>query len=164
MRWTLAAAFAMAACGSDDPNQLAGTAASVKHRSADTPAVTADDTSASISAQCAQIINKYRAQLGLAPYKEWTSEESCSAGEAKSDATSGTDHGAFTQCGEFAQNECPGYPDPASDNLPECLADMWAEGKGGGHYDNMSSTEYSEVACGIYELSNGSFWAVQNFK
>ncbi|NJK32707.1 MAG: CAP domain-containing protein [Deltaproteobacteria bacterium] len=46
---------------------------------------------------------------------------------------------------------------------------MWAEGPGEdfqkhGHYINMSSTQYTMVACGFYETSEGEFWSVQNFK
>jgi hypothetical protein len=32
-----------------------------------------------------------------------------------------------------------------------------------GHYINMTSTSYSQVACGFYVTSDGSVWIVQNF-
>ena len=47
---------------------------------------------------------------------------------------------------------------------------MWAEGPGTdfsahGHYINMSSTDYTQVACGYYTTSDGkTVWAVQDFK
>jgi hypothetical protein len=46
---------------------------------------------------------------------------------------------------------------------------MWAEGpgpfdQGHGHYDNMSSTQYTAVACGFYTQPDGSVWATQDFK
>jgi hypothetical protein len=41
---------------------------------------------------------------------------------------------------------------------------MWAEGPGGGHYDNMSSDKYQYVACGFYQTANGSWWSVQDFR
>ena len=118
---------------------------------------------------CVDTINQYRATLGLAPYQRWNAEESCADGQAKSDSQSGTAHGAFGQCTENAQNECPGGPGQPSTMIPQCLAMMWAEGPGSdfsahGHYINMSSTQYTKVACGFYTLQDGSVWAVQDFR
>lgn len=76
----------------------------------------------------------------------------------------GRAHGAFGQCGELAQNECPGWAGPPADMIGDCLQLMWDEGPGGGHYDNMASEGYSEAACGFYQLSDGDVWAVQNFR
>ena len=45
-----------------------------------------------------------------------------------------------------------------------CLKAMWAEGPGGGHYDNMSNPSSTVVACGYFVLGDGSVWAVQNFR
>jgi hypothetical protein len=154
-----------AACTTEDPTQLRAGAPGLRHRTNNAPAVKADlPSSASDAEKCVDIINKYRATKGLDPLERWSSQESCADGEAKSDSKSGEAHGAFTTCTEMAQNECPGYPGSVSENLPECLADMWAEGPGGGHYDNMTNEKYTKVACGIYELSNGDFWSVQNFR
>lgn len=118
---------------------------------------------------CVDTINDYRATLDLPPLERWTDAEDCSNQEAKSDSESGMPHGAFGQCGEFAQNECPGWPGPPEQLIVDCLALMWAEGPGEpfsehGHYINMSSTQYTQVACGYYETPDGSWWAVQNFK
>jgi hypothetical protein len=112
---------------------------------------------------CVDAINAYRATLGLAPYARWTQEESCADGQALSDSKTGKAHGAFTQCGEHAQDECPGWPGPADAMIPKCLAAMWAEGPGGGHYENMRG-KYTQVACGFATLPNGSVWAVQDFR
>ena len=117
---------------------------------------------------CVDTINMYRATLGLPPYARWTDAESCSDDEAMSDLQSQTPHGAFGMCGEWAQNECPGWPGPPDQSLPDCLAQMWAEGPGQdfnlhGHYINMSSEMYTRVACGFAEV-NGEFWMVQNFQ
>ncbi len=118
---------------------------------------------------CVDTINNYRKTLGLPPYARFNAEESCADGQAQSDSQSGTAHGAFGQCSDSAQNECPGWPGPPSSMITQCLAMMWAEGPGSdfsahGHYINMSSTQYTQVACGFYTLSNGSVWAVQDFK
>ena len=117
---------------------------------------------------CVDTINMYRATLGLPPLARWTDAEVCSDGEAMSDGASGTPHGAFGQCGEFAQNECPGWPGPPESMITGCLEQMWAEGPGEdfnthGHYINMSSTGYTKVACGFAD-GQGGVWAVQNFQ
>lgn len=117
---------------------------------------------------CVDLINQHRASIGLPPYKRWTSAEACSDGEATSDSQTGTPHGAFGKCGEFAQNECPGWPGAPGDIIGPCLQMMWDEGPGAdfskhGHYINMSSTQYTEVACGFHVTPDGSVWAVQNF-
>ena len=119
-------------------------------------------------ADCIERINTFRATLGLSPYSRWVEAKSCSDDEAKSDAQSGQAHGAFGDCGEFAQNECPGW-DSVNQVVSDCLQDMWDEGPGEdfnahGHYINMSSTEYSRVACGFYTTSDGKVWSVQNFR
>ena len=118
---------------------------------------------------CVDTINSYRAQLGLAPYQRWNAEETCADGQAQSDSQSGTAHGAFGQCTENAQNECPGWPGPPDQMITSCLAMMWGEGPGSdfskhGHYINMSSTSYTQVACGFYVTSDMSVWATQDFK
>lgn len=162
----LAIAVAPLACATEDPTELRS-GAKLKRRTNNAPAVTASKelpTTASEQEKCVDIINQYRATKGLDPLERWENKESCSNDEAASDAKSGQPHGAFTSCTEMAQNECPGYPGSVEENLPECLADMWAEGPGGGHYDNMTNKEYTKVACGIHELSNGDFWSVQNFR
>ena len=110
----------------------------------------------------------YRATLGLAALARWTDAEACSDEEAASDGASGTPHGAFGQCGESAQNECPGWPGPPEAMITGCLELMWAEGPGEdfnkhGHYITMSNPAYTKVACGFADGMNG-VWAVQNFQ
>jgi len=118
---------------------------------------------------CVDVINSYRDTLGLAHYTRWNDAELCADGEAQSDSESGVPHGAFPSCEEGAQNECPGWPGPPESLLDGCLASMWAEGPGDdfathGHYLNMSSTGFTEVACGFYDTGGGGFWAVQDFR
>ena len=119
---------------------------------------------------CVDTINQYRATLGLPGYTEWSDEESCADGEAKSDSASGQAHGAFGTCNENAQDECPGWPgNDIAGSLKGCLQQMWNEGPGTdfsthGHYINMSSSKYTQAACGFFVTPDGSLWAVQNFK
>jgi len=157
MRSLLVVTLVLAACSSNSPqNGDGGT-------NGDSGATTPEQL-------CLDTINQYRATLGLKPYLRWGSKEACADGQAQSDSASGTAHGAFGQCTESAQNECPGWPGPPEQMIPQCLAMMWAEGPGAdfgthGHYINMSSTSYTEVACGFYTMSDGTtVWAVQDFK
>ncbi|MFO0678007.1 MAG: hypothetical protein U0169_15840 [Polyangiaceae bacterium] len=113
---------------------------------------------------CVDTINRYRATLGRSPLQRWTNAESCTDGQAESDSSTGTAHGAFGQCREFAQNECPGWDGTPASILGDCLQMMWDEGPGGGHYDNMASDEYARVSCGFFTTRDGSVWAVQNFQ
>jgi hypothetical protein len=126
-------------------------------------------SSAGAEQLCVDTINQYRATLNLPPYERWAGAELCADGQSQSDSVTKTAHGAFGQCGEFAQNECPGWPAPAASMIVGCLAKMWEEGPGDfngghGHYINMSSTKYSLVACGFYTTPSGDIWSVQDFK
>jgi hypothetical protein len=137
------------------------------------PTTTGDDTASAdpdeaATQLCVDTINMYRATLGLTPLQRWSDAEDCSDAECVSDGNSGTPHGAFGMCGEAAQNECPGWPGPPDAMITGCLELMWAEGPGEdfnahGHYINMSSTDYTKVACGFAEV-NGEIWSVQNFQ
>jgi hypothetical protein len=126
-------------------------------------------SSSDVEQLCVDTINMYRATLGLTPYTRWSAEETCADGQAQSDSQTGTAHGAFGKCTENAQNECPGWPTPATTAITGCLQSMWNEGPGSdfnthGHYINMSSTMYKQVACGFYTTAAGKIWAVQDFK
>jgi hypothetical protein len=118
--------------------------------------------------RCVDGINAYRATLGLPPLGRWTAAEGCADGESRSDTASGIAHGSFGACGERAQNACPGYPSLES-TVTTCLRQMWDEGPGEpfsehGHFLNMSSDSFREVACGFFAMPNGDVWAIQNFR
>ena len=138
--------------------------------STSTSTTTTDTDSLDAAAQhCVDQINVHRATLNLPPYARWKAAESCSNGEAASDSVSGQAHGAFGSCGEHAQNECPGWPGTPYSILDGCLQMMWDEGPGDfngghGHYINMSSQQYTQVACGFATAGDGSIWSVQNFQ
>jgi len=162
---------ALAACG-DDPSTL-GTGRSGTSSSGSSG--TSGDTGASGSSGdpapsgttaagvCVATINEYRKTKGLPAYERWDTAESCSDGQAKSDGSTGTAHGAFPRCGEHAQNECPGWPGPPATMIPQCLKAMFGEGPGGGHYEAMMGKQYTKVSCGFATAPDGQIWAVQNF-
>lgn len=120
------------------------------------------------SEECVDEINRYRATEGLEPLERWEDQEDCVSQQAKSDAAVGTSHSSFKECDERAQNECPGYRS-VDGIISTCLKMMWEEGPGEpfsehGHYINMSSTNYSKVACSYYETDDGKIWSIQNFR
>lgn len=113
---------------------------------------------------CVDLINGYRATVGSPALARWTDAEGCSDSEAQSDSETGTPHGAFGQCGESAQDECPGWSGSPTEVITGCLQLMWDEGPGGGHYENMKSTSSTRVACGFHTTAGGDVWSVQNFQ
>jgi hypothetical protein len=127
----------------------------------------ANDPYGDARARCVERTNELRASKGLAPIPRLASAESCADGQAKSDSESGDPHGSFDDCLDqvqwsgAAQNECPGY-DSVEDALGSCLDAMWAEGPGGGHYDNMVG-DATHTACGLYMTPDGDVWLVQDF-
>jgi hypothetical protein len=119
--------------------------------------------------KCVQLINEYRASIGLSAYQRWTDGEACADDEARKDAEMNQPHGSFGSCGESAQNTCPGWSGTPASIIGPCLQAMWDEGPGSdfsthGHYINMSSTIYTRVACGFYVTPGGRVWTVQDFK
>jgi hypothetical protein len=113
---------------------------------------------------CVSTINGYRATIGKPPYTRWAANEVCTSSEAEKDSESGVAHSAFGSCNELAQCECPGWPGPLDTMITGCLAQMWAEGPGGGHYDIMASGDYTMVACGFYTMASGSIWGAQDYQ
>ncbi len=127
-----------------------------------------DDVYQSARNICVEVTNNYRDSLNIAPLIHFEEKNGCTDGEAKSDSTTKTAHGAFGSCGESAQNECPDWPADPEKSVEECLAMMFDEGPGSdyskhGHYINMTNKNYTKVSCGFYETEDGSLWIVQNF-
>jgi len=116
---------------------------------------------------CVARTNDYRARGGLAPLVRRADREGCGDAEARSDSVTRTAHGAFGQCGERSQNECPGWAGAPEQVIERCLAMMFAEGPGAGpehgHYTNMMDRGVRGVACGMFSTPSGELWVVQNF-
>ena len=118
--------------------------------------------------RCVERTNELRATKGLPPIPRLASAEPCVDGQAKADAESGKAHGSFDACFDqvprwkgVAQNECPGYASVEA-TLKSCLDMMWAEGPGGGHYDNMVGGS-THTACGFHTTPAGKVWMIQDF-
>lgn len=116
---------------------------------------------------CVTRTNDFRARVGVGPVARRTDAEACGDAQARSDGASHTAHGAFGQCRERAQNECPAWDGAPEQVIERCLAMMFAEGPGSGpahgHYMNMTDTKYRGVSCGFATMPNGELWVVQNF-
>jgi hypothetical protein len=117
------------------------------------PAPPIPDRFAAARARCVQRTNELRAKV-------------CADGQAARDANAKTPHGAFGQCGENAQNECPAFSGTPDTIVDRCLQMMFAEGPGDGpqhgHYVNLTNAAYRSVACGFHVASDGSVWLTQN--
>ena len=115
-------------------------------------------------------VNRYRRKLGLRPLRRASDLEACAAEGARADHASGQPHGHFvgTQgCGiAFAENEIPRWPldyaGSVTNTIKKGIADMWAEGPGGGHYENMKG-DYTELGCGIF-VDGSAVTVVQDYK
>lgn len=117
---------------------------------------------------CVQRINQLRAECQcLPPLERWVEGEACAEEHARYDAQHDEAHKGFRdgvcEHGGWAQNECPGWGGGWPQVISGCLQMMWDEGPGEdfqahGHYLNMSSQDYTKVACG-----GGDNWFVQNF-
>lgn len=116
---------------------------------------------------CVQRTNEFRARVGVGPVTRRADAEACGDAQARSDGISRTAHGAFGQCRERAQNECPGWDGDPETVIDRCLAMMFAEGPGDGpahgHYVNMTERKYTGVSCGFAAAPNGQLWVVQDF-
>jgi hypothetical protein len=160
---------ALSACGDGGSGASASDGSGGGGGQASSGASTSSGGDGSVEQQCVDDINAFRASIGLPPYQRWTTNEACTDGQAKADGTSMTAHGAFGQCDENAQDECPGWPGPPESMIGQCLQMMWDEGPGSsfethGHYINMSSTKYTKVSCGFHTFPDGSVWATQDFQ
>jgi hypothetical protein len=117
--------------------------------------------------RCVDRTNALRATKGLGPIPRLAKAEPCVDGQAKKDSETGEAHSAFDDCLDqvkwkgAGQNECPGYGSVES-ALGGCLDAMWAEGPGGGHYDNMVGNS-THTACGFYTTPQGKVWMIQDF-
>lgn len=128
--------------------------------------------SGNFKADCLARINQFRWDCQcLPPLDRWADGETCADEHAEYDSTNGV-HAGFIDniCVPrgWAQNECPRWGSEA-DIVDGCLQMMWDEGPGEdfnehGHYRNMSSTNYTKVACGVYITGSGEVWSVQNFE
>jgi hypothetical protein len=106
---------------------------------------------------CVDQTNQYRATVGLPALKRSEALEAYAVTSARVDARSRVPHQYFekTDGGGVAMAETlvPWWPLSRYGSVREIvrrgLARMWAEGRGGGHYDIIVG-KYAGLGCGIY--------------
>lgn len=107
---------------------------------------------------CTDEINRYRGTVGLAPLERSDALDGFAAQAATHDGQSRVPHQYFrmTNGGGIATAEnqllfWKGYTVPQV--IRQGLAQMWAEGPSGSHYQIMTG-KYAQVGCGIYTNGN----------
>ncbi len=122
-------------------------------------------------AYCVSEINSYRSRAGKAPLAHLAEGQDFSVEAARVDGEHHEAHRYFraTNGGNgtaMAENEIPWWVlsryGSVRTVIREGLAMMWAEGPGGGHYENMIA-DYRAVSCGI-SIANGEVTVTQDFR
>src|SRR5436190_8699918 len=116
---------------------------------------------------CVAETNRYRATLGLAPLTRSSALEAYASIGAREDGLTGQhthQHFRRTSGGgiALAENEYWGSNLPAHKLTVKSLADMWAEGPGGGHYENLRGP-YTQPGCGVF-VNGVDITFVQDFR
>jgi len=103
---------------------------------------------------CIDEINRYRVKAGLAPLERSPALDEFAALAAEHDGKSRVPHQYFKMTNgggvAMAENQLllwKGYS--AAEVIRQGLAQMWAEGPSGSHYQIMTG-KYGQVGCGIY--------------
>jgi uncharacterized protein YkwD len=135
---------------------------------APTPAPPAPPGSSSLDADltfCVAETNRYRATLGLPPVTRSSTLEAYAAEGARMDGLAHSPHLHFRSSGgiAFAENEIPWWQASSVRTvMQQGLAMMWAEGPGGGHYENMRG-RYTQLGCGVF-VNGLEITVVQDFR
>lgn len=120
---------------------------------------------------CVEQINSLRASVGAAALVPSAEMAAFSAEAARVDGEAHEVHKYFRQTNggngaAMAENEIPWWKLDRYGSVREIvrqgLAIEWAEGPGGGHYENMTGG-YSQMSCGI-SLTNGEVTISQDFR
>jgi uncharacterized protein YkwD len=116
---------------------------------------------------CVAETNRYRAKLGVPPLARSTDLEAIAAAGARQDGLAHQAHQHYKSANlatkGIAENELPWWPGSSARSVIERgLASMWAEGPGGGHYENIRGP-YSQLGCGVF-VNGNEITVVQNFR
>ena len=107
---------------------------------------------------CTNEINRYRASVGLGALDRAADLDSFAARAAEHDGRAGVPHQYFSMTNgggiSRAENQLllwKGYA--VNEVIRQGLAQMWAEGPAGSHYQIMAG-KYAQVGCGIFKNGN----------
>jgi uncharacterized protein YkwD len=118
---------------------------------------------------CLDTVNALRKLVGLAPVAESAALVAFADSGAHYDSDRGAAHGHFGTQGRTlvadAENELPGwdYGGSLAAIVQAGTQMMWAEGPGGGHYENIKGN-HAFMGCGFYVNAAGEVWVVQDFR
>ena len=122
---------------------------------------------------CVAETNRYRARHGKPPLRRSAELEAFAATGARYDTAARRAHKHFddTRGGNvaFAENSCLSFYGWSLNYgggsmrrvLTKCLRAFYAEGPGGGHFENMMG-EYRTIGCGLY-VAGGGISIVQDY-
>jgi len=90
---------------------------------------------------------------------------------ARVDGTAHSPHSHFVSSRgggiALAENELPWWPLAnyltVQEVMRQGIAQMWAEGPGGGHYQNLTG-RYTQLGCGVFIADNSEITVVQDFR
>jgi uncharacterized protein YkwD len=115
---------------------------------------------------CVTETNRYRATLGLAALTRSSALEAYAAVGAREDGLAHAPHQHFrsTNGGGIAsaENELQWRSDSVHGVIQQGLALLWAEGPGGGHYENMRG-RFTQLGCGVF-VNGHEITVVQDFR
>jgi uncharacterized protein YkwD len=119
---------------------------------------------------CVSETNRYRATVGAPALIESAPLEAYAADGARIDGLAHVPHSHVTSTNgggvAFAENEIPWWPlvqfGTVQAVIRQGIAQMWAEGPGGGHYENIKGP-YTTLGCGVF-IQNGEITVVQDFR
>lgn len=117
---------------------------------------------------CLQETNRYRTMAGVAPVVASSDLDAYALRVAQADHTGWQAHGYTNGPGRpggaFAENEALRWPHTVAirDVIASATAQFWAEGPGGGHYENLRGP-WRLVGCGVY-VEGGAVTFVQHFR
>ena len=158
-------ALLAASCNSSErrpPNPAAVEESVIPERPSDPPASLSADLEF-----CVSETNRYRATLGLSALVRSSVLEAYAAAGARQDGLAHQAHLHYKSSNlagkGIAENELPWWPGPSVRLvIKNGLAAMWAEGPGGGHYENIRGP-YSQLGCGVF-VNGKEITVVQNFQ
>lgn len=122
-------------------------------------------------ALCVSEVNRLRATIGESPLTRSPALEAYAAAAAQTDGLARTPHTYSQSTGHgngvvTAENELLywnlAYYKSVQNVVLQGLAQMWAQGKGGVHYDNMAGP-YTLIGCGVF-VQGGDVSVVQAFR
>jgi hypothetical protein len=128
----------------------------------------AGNTTAADLAFCVADVNRYRAMANRPALTESAALETFASTSALADAASGVAHSHFTSINgggiSAAENELLSSPLSFSPTPKDAISNLdgisWAEGPGGGHYQNLTGG-YTQVGCGTFTTAGAITVAIE---